>query len=268
MMNCYVYRHIRLDNNEVFYIGIGKTKRFKRAYEKTRRSEFWHNIVNKAGYRVEIMFHSISWEEACKIERILISHYGRRDLMNGTLVNLTDGGDGSTNTSEIVKSKISNSLRGKTQSEETRAKRSESLKITWSSPELRAIKREQTTRLIKDGVIKCNRGKVGPNKGKVFCSDVRAKISAASKRFFSDPELRNKMAIERGAKWFNVYEAAEVTKGNRWGKGFAKKGSLVLSHFNKSEVSRMLNISVGNIGKCLRGQTLTANNLIFEYASV
>ena len=27
-----VYRHIRLDKNEVFYIGIGKTE--KRAYEK------------------------------------------------------------------------------------------------------------------------------------------------------------------------------------------------------------------------------------------
>lgn len=89
-----VYRHRRLDNNQVFYVGIGKTE--KRAYNKSNnRSLFWKNIVNKTNYKVEILYHNLSWEEACELEIFLISLYGRKDLNLGSLVNLTDGGDGS-----------------------------------------------------------------------------------------------------------------------------------------------------------------------------
>ena len=40
-----VYRHRRLDNNQIFYIGIGNKE--KRAYIKTKRSKFWNKINNK-----------------------------------------------------------------------------------------------------------------------------------------------------------------------------------------------------------------------------
>ena len=87
-----VYRHIRKDSNEVFYVGIGKTE--KRAYDaKHHRSEFWHNIA-KNGFDVEIIFEGLSWDVACEKEKEFILLYGRRDLGNGTLVNMTDGGDG------------------------------------------------------------------------------------------------------------------------------------------------------------------------------
>jgi len=87
-----VYRHIRLDKNEVFYIGIGKTE--KRAYEKHHhRSQFWKNI-SKIGYEVEIMFEDLTWGEACIKETEFIKLYGRKDLNEGTLVNMTNGGDG------------------------------------------------------------------------------------------------------------------------------------------------------------------------------
>lgn len=42
-----VYKHIRLDTNQVFYIGVGKTD--KRPYSKIYRNKHWHNVVNKAG---------------------------------------------------------------------------------------------------------------------------------------------------------------------------------------------------------------------------
>ena len=38
-----VYRHIRLDKNEPFYIGIGKN--IKRAYEKSRKEEIIFGII-------------------------------------------------------------------------------------------------------------------------------------------------------------------------------------------------------------------------------
>jgi group I intron endonuclease len=91
MNNYLVYRHRRLDNFKVFYIGIGS---FKRPYSKYSRSTFWRNIVNKTEYYVEIVQQNLSLEDACELEILLISEYGRYDLGLGTLVNLTDGGEG------------------------------------------------------------------------------------------------------------------------------------------------------------------------------
>lgn len=90
-----VYIHKRKSDNEVFYVGIGKAK--KRAYSKHNRSKFWKNYISKYQYNVEITYRDIIWEEACVIEKYLISFYGRRDLGLGLLVNQTDGGDGFVN---------------------------------------------------------------------------------------------------------------------------------------------------------------------------
>jgi len=87
-----VYRHRRLDTFEIFYVGIGKEN--KRAYSKANRNSWWKNIVEKTEYSVEILFSNISWEEACELEMLFISEYGRKDLSTGILVNLTDGGEG------------------------------------------------------------------------------------------------------------------------------------------------------------------------------
>ena len=85
-----IYRHLK-PNGEVFYIGIGSVTR---AYTKQGRNSYWRNIVNKYGYEVQILKEDLSWEEACELECILIEYYGRRDLGTGTLVNMTDGGEG------------------------------------------------------------------------------------------------------------------------------------------------------------------------------
>ena len=96
-MNTVVYQHRRLDTNEVFYVGIGKPSR---PTIKCGKTKLWKNIVNKAGYSVEIILRNQSWEEAVEVERYLIKYYGRRDLGLGNLVNMTDGGDGCSNPSK------------------------------------------------------------------------------------------------------------------------------------------------------------------------
>jgi len=101
-----VYKHIRLDSNEIFYIGIGLDA--KRAYSKQNRNNYWKNIVNKTDYIVEIIDNNLSWEDACKQEIKLIKYYGRIDLNEGTLVNMTDGGEGNLNLSNEA-----NILKGK-----------------------------------------------------------------------------------------------------------------------------------------------------------
>lgn len=96
----YIYRHIRPDTNEVFYIGKGNTlskSHSNRAYEKHRRNKWWQNIVSKNNgeYKVEILFECETEAHVNKKEIEFISLYGRKDLGKGTLVNLTDGSDGS-----------------------------------------------------------------------------------------------------------------------------------------------------------------------------
>lgn len=94
IMKAYVYTHIRLDTNEIFYVGIGTQDNYKRASRVHNRTNYWNNIVKKCGWKVDIIFDNLTWENACKIEVELISKYGRVDLGTGTLVNLTDGGEG------------------------------------------------------------------------------------------------------------------------------------------------------------------------------
>ena len=152
-----VYKHIRKDTNEVFYIGIGKTS--NRAFATKGRNYKWYDIVDKFGYSIEIIEDGLSWEEACTKEIELIKFYGRADLNEGTLVNMTDGGTIEPNFSielrkilsekkigkttgrfgplnpqygipmtDAQKQKISASKKGKPQSEEHKRKMSESLK--------------------------------------------------------------------------------------------------------------------------------------------
>jgi len=115
-----VYRHVRLDKNEVFYVGIGKSS--KRAYCSYRRNRYWKNIVSMSKYRVDIMFDDVSIEFAKEKEIEFISLYGRKNLGLGTLCNLTDGGESTT---------------GRIISEDEKAMRSESAKKALSNPETR-----------------------------------------------------------------------------------------------------------------------------------
>jgi hypothetical protein len=90
----YLYRHIRLDKNEPFYIGIGSDATYKRANSKKGRNKIWNDIVCKTDYEVEILCDKLNWEDACIKEIEFINLYGRIDKHNGCLSNLTDGGEG------------------------------------------------------------------------------------------------------------------------------------------------------------------------------
>lgn len=105
----YLYRHIRLDNHQVFYVGIGKKRikkfktyksEFERAFSTGNRTKYWHNIVEKVGYKIEIIFETTNSEEIKRKEVEFINLYGRQDLGQGHLVNFTDGGEGTFNPSD------------------------------------------------------------------------------------------------------------------------------------------------------------------------
>lgn len=99
-----VYAHYRKTDNEIFYIGIGKSE--KRAYSKHSRNPYWGRIVNKCNLTVDIIASDLTWEQACEFEILLINFYGRADLGKGPICNLTDGGEGIQNLSQVTIEKI------------------------------------------------------------------------------------------------------------------------------------------------------------------
>jgi hypothetical protein len=95
----YLYQHIRLDTNEPFYVGIGTKYNHRKDYTRAKakgkqRNSIWRGIVSRTDYRVEILFESDDYEPIKLKEVELISEYGQIIKSNGTLCNLTDGGDG------------------------------------------------------------------------------------------------------------------------------------------------------------------------------
>ena len=123
-----VYRHWRLDKNEVFYVGIGKEE--SRAFDFIRRNKVWKGIKRRTDVDVEIVARDLSWELACELEQLMIQEYGRIDLGTGHLVNLTDGGEGTIGVKQSQETidKRANSNRGKMRTDETKAKISQALK--------------------------------------------------------------------------------------------------------------------------------------------
>jgi len=110
----YLYRHIRLDTNKPFYIGIGSDDTYKRAYHKFNRNYLWNNIVKKTEYVVEIMLEDDDYDFIKLKEIEFIKLYGRKDLKTGFLTNMTDGGQGRLSAvfSESEKQKRRNMPRG------------------------------------------------------------------------------------------------------------------------------------------------------------
>lgn len=157
-MDFYVYIHRKKTTKEVFYVGKGKGNR---AYVKSRRSTYWKNIANKHGYIVEFVENGTGLQEwyALELEQNLISFYGRKNTSDGSLVNLCDGGDVTTDYkhTQEAKNKITKALIGRQVSSETRRKISlansgrthpDELKKQWSEKHKGKIISDETRRKI------------------------------------------------------------------------------------------------------------------------
>jgi group I intron endonuclease len=151
--NIVVYRYLRTDIDQPFYIGIGTLKRARDT--KWGRSAFFKRIRDKHQIELEILEDELDWNTAAEKEKWWIKFYGRINIGSGILCNLTDGGEGrigckqsaesiqkmkdtkakrgphpmlgNTHTAE-ARAKISAGLTGRIVSEETRKKISESEK--------------------------------------------------------------------------------------------------------------------------------------------
>jgi len=182
------------------------------------------------------------------------------DLTNADL-----GGQGRRVFSQQTKDKIAATLTGKKQSQETKDKRSVSSKATWSNPELKELKRKQTTDLISKGVLKCNKGLTTKKKGQPFAGD-RKMLSESVKLHFSNVEVRNTQAIKMGQKAFCIYKAKMLYPANRFRKkSVIEIGELILEHINLTEACKILGINRVNATQSLQGKRGIVQGYIFKY---
>lgn len=178
-MDFVVYSHTRLDKNEVFYIGIGVPDR---PYHKSDRNAIWNRIVKKTDYRIDILYSGLTWEQAVEKEVELIKFYGRKDKGEGSLANLTDGGEGnhgyvwSDESKQLVSESLKeyfkeneNPFKGKKHSEETLARLSEYAKSRGVNPDAIEAMRQS-------------------NIGKKRSEETRKKLSEAAKKRPPMPE--------------------------------------------------------------------------------
>lgn len=125
----YLYQHIRLDTNTVFYIGISrynKRYKYKRASQRDKRNSIWKNIVAKTDFKYEILLESEDLTLIKTKEIELISFYGKIKENNGCLANITNGGEGTFGYKHSIQTILNQSkrMKGKKHSEETKEKMS------------------------------------------------------------------------------------------------------------------------------------------------
>jgi len=217
--NCYVYRHIRLDKNQVFYVGIGAKSRPDEGYLRSKktngRNPLWKKIVAKTAYIIEIVIDGLTWQEACIKEKEFILIYGRITLGTGTLSNLTDGGGGilGLKMSDSTKDKMRAKKKGFPLAPEHRAKVIKNLTRNLS----------EEARMRQKAALKGNKNGVGhkvtPDNlrkmsrlGIPHTEESRRKISIAQKGRIKKSKgivvaLKNGQEIGR---YRTVYEAADA----------------------------------------------------------
>jgi len=222
--NFYVYRYIRLDTNTPFYVGKGKGKR---AFSIKTHNDFCRKIAYKHGYDVEILLNDLTEKEAFKKEVEFIKLYKSLGYCEA---NLTLGGEGWAGLKHSAESreKISNSLKGRKQTEEERMAHSISLKGKKKSLETKqklsnALKgrtawnkglTKNTDERMKKVSIS-NKGKLSKQKGKKLGSYSFSRCENISK------SLKNKYAcgyISHRLGTKHSKEICEKMKTNHWSK--------------------------------------------------
>lgn len=219
----YVYTHTRLDG-VVFYVGIGTTKR--RATDRHKRNQHWHNTVEKHGYTVDVVHSGLSWYAACALEVQLISFY--RALYGKQLTNQTMGGEGSygVKQTQATIDKRRPKLIGRVHTQEAKDKNRNAHIGKVTSPEtkeklrLLGTGRKQSEETIAARAVKLRGKKRSASSvenirksqmGKTVSDDARVKMSVAHLGKKHTPETLEKMvqvqrriAFKRAIEKFNT----------------------------------------------------------------
>lgn len=167
----YVYQYLDPNTKIPFYIGKGKGDRYQSHLRKARtQTKKSYPVIDKCKQLllesqepiIEILEYFDNERQACNREIELIAKIGRKDCKAGPLLNLTNGGEGSSGRlwSEERKSKwqgqnnpmygkvpwkeagLNNPMTSRNHSDESRQKMSEAIKKSYDD-DLRETRRKQ-----------------------------------------------------------------------------------------------------------------------------
>jgi hypothetical protein len=237
----YVYMYLRESNGTPYYVGKGKGDRYK---EKHR--------VNIPPKEENIVFvaKDLTNEEACNLEKLLISQYGRKDLGEGILHNQTDGGDsGDTSKSESYQIWL-----------HTVARNPDSDYVKMLSHKMKTSNPMFNPEIaIKSQTLEARKKRGESQRGKVISEDTRKRLSEIGlneskersyrmKETWKDNNFRERFS--NGAKRaivevkdFTEHQFYEWIKGKKLFTSDGKSGNirpnsrvkLVIEHFGKME---------------------------------
>lgn len=166
MSNFYTYIYYDPSrNNEPIYVGKGTKSRAWLHIKRKNKHPFVQRLqfMKKNGIIPIIgIYAGLDEEFAHLLEMELIAKFGRKDLGKGPLLNLTDGGEGTTNVSLDIRNHLSEIKRGVTLSGEHRI----SISIGNTG--------RQVTQETRDKISYSN-------KGKVMSEESKSKMSLAAK---------------------------------------------------------------------------------------
>jgi hypothetical protein len=251
----YLYRHIRLDTMQPFYIGVGKEEKagkYPRAYSHQNRNKHWHSIIKKVEYRIDILMEDLDYREAEEKEKEFIAIYGRANSNNGILCNLTDGGGGTLGVpiSEEHKSRLSKFFTGKKLSESH-------------------LEKMRNYKFTEEHKLNLSNSQ----KGRIVSEETRLKISKTNKGHKMLPEQIEKMKISK-RKSFELngkHPISEETKKKimlsqvsriRLCAYYKDSGAKISEFESISECSKVIGVSEFVIRKVIRGGK-TKMNYIF-----
>ena len=167
------------DRGVPFYIGKGTRDRIKKHRKIAKDGSMYpiHCKIRKLNYEYEsrILVDKLTDSDALELEELTIKTVGRRDLKTGTLLNLTDGGEGPAPSVETRK-RQSIAQTGKKRSHEARINQAKALKGRTHTLKAR--------RLLSESLM-----------GHTVSSETRAKISATKQAETLTPERRRQLSV-------------------------------------------------------------------------
>lgn len=237
-MNTYcVYRHIRLDTMQPFYVGLGIN--MKRPFYTFGRSKDWNDIVNNHGYRVDIIIDELTKEQARLKEKEFIEIYGRLDNGTGILCNKNSGGQGGSETriwTVEQRNKVSEKSKGRKHTEESIIKIKQKLKG-------RAVSQERIDKMLN----------TRRKSGWIVSDETRKKLSEYRKSNPNTPESFLKRCVDLGGKRLQQLKRAK-SESKYWVYQLHPITKEVIKVFDGlSTAARELGISDKNLHQCTIG---------------
>lgn len=145
MFYVYVYRDPRPNKNNVpVYVGKGQDNRAYDHWDNPSRCHNKHlknllNFLKRENLEpiIQIIFNTESEEDAFTKEIEMIALFGRKDKNQGTLFNLTDGGEGLTNIGEEALARRNAGIKSAHSTVEARERNRQQALSSWADPDTR-----------------------------------------------------------------------------------------------------------------------------------